>query len=407
MLNKFYNLFLLKIKVRSKKMKKRLLAIFTIVMLVLNCYAFVACSNENGDLKFALNEDQESYYVVGLENKSLNEIVIPATFKNKPVTGIRNNAFNDLSLNIQTITFEEGCNIQTIGDYAFSNCKLQSIVLPSSVTSIGSAFSYCVNLQTVTFEKGSKLQIIGDSAFSHCTALQSVTFPDDNDLQIIGENAFEGCDELDYKTEGGAKYLGSKNEPYFALIETENKEITSCTINDRTKIIAENAFYMCADLQSIEIPSSVTNIGSWAFYGCNQLPYKAEYGVKYLGNENNPYLALIEAENTNITSCTIHANTKVIAENAFDGCTNLQSIELPSSVSNIVMNAFKFAKNLQSVYYHGTRSDWNNIKIGNNNDPLNSATIYYYSASDPKTEQGYDPNEKYWYREGDEIKIWE
>ena len=87
-------------------------------------------------------------------------------------------------------------NITSIPRYAFyQNNVLQSITIPASVTSIGyDAFAFCSNLQTVTFAEGSQLQTIGDFAFDNCSALTSITIP--ASVISIGRYAFSGCSAL-------------------------------------------------------------------------------------------------------------------------------------------------------------------------------------------------------------------
>jgi len=40
-------------------------------------------------------------------------------------------------------------------------------------------------------------------------------------------------------------------------------------------------------------------------------------------------------------------------------------------------------ENLTHVFYDGNADDWSNIYIGDWNDPLDSATIFYFSANTP------------------------
>ncbi len=100
--------------------------------------------------------------------------------------------------------------------------------------------------------------------------------------------------------------------------------LTSVTIPDSVKLINGGAFYGCTSLTSITIPDSVTSIGEAAFRNCTSLQYNTYDNAKYLGNESNPYLALIDVKSSSITSCKIHEDTKLIAYRAFSGCSSLQ-----------------------------------------------------------------------------------
>ena len=113
--------------------------------------------------------------------------------------------------------------------------------------------------------------------------------------------------------------------------------------------IGSFAFYNRTNLTSITIPDSVTGIGDYAFEGCTNLQYNTFANVQYLGNAQNPYTVLVKANDTSITSCTIHADTKVICDSAFDGCTRLMSITIPDSVTSIGRDAFEGCTGLTSI----------------------------------------------------------
>ena len=59
---------------------------------------------------------------------------------------------------------------------------------------------------------------------------------------------------------------------------------------------------------------------------------------------------LVEARNTNITSCKIHNDCKIIGE-AFSNCSNLTSIEIPDKVLDITINSFYHCSSLQTVIF--------------------------------------------------------
>ena len=128
--------------------------------------------------------------------------------------------------------------------------------------------------------------------------------------------------------------------------------------------IGQYAFSGCNSLTSIVIPDSVTSIGSSAFSGCISLQYN-EYGnCYYLGNEVNPYLVLVKAKNTSITTATISKNTRVIMDEAFFECSSLRSIVIPDSVKCIGYRAFAWCSSLIIYCVAGNEPrgwdlDWN------------------------------------------------
>ncbi len=92
-----------------------------------------------------------------------------------------------------------------------------------------------------------------------------------------------------------------------------------------------------------------TNPGIGAFSGCDRLPKNKYDNAYYLGNANNPYLVLLEAQSQDITSCVINSNTKIVADDAFYKCSKLTSISIPNSVTSIGDSAFSNCYSLTSI----------------------------------------------------------
>lgn len=83
--------------------------------------------------------------------------------------------------------------VTNIGENAFYQCPLTSVVIPDSVTIIDEyAFYYCRSLTSITL--GNSVTSIGANAFRNCSSLTSITIP--NSVTIIGKNAFFGCHYL-------------------------------------------------------------------------------------------------------------------------------------------------------------------------------------------------------------------
>jgi hypothetical protein len=90
-----------------------------------------------------------------------------------------------------------------------------------------------------------------------------------------------------------------------------------------------------------------------------------------------------------LTSIILPNSVKKIGNYAFASCNKLQTLIIPASVQSIGDEAFLECSSLSEVYYCSNYDEWENISIGKYNDSLNSATIYYYSETEPTVEGNY------------------
>ena len=269
-------------------------------------------------------------------------------------------------------------SVTRIGSYAFWGCSgLTSVTIPNSVTSIGSlAFLGCSGLTSVTIPNS--VTSIGNQAFWNCSGLTSITIP--NSVTSIGSFAFSGCSGLTSITvaQGNTKYDSRDN--CNALIESASNTLivgcntsvipnsvtsigsmafrncsglTSITIPNSVTSIGSQAFDDCSGLTSVTIGNSVTSIGKYAFSGCSGLASitVAQGNTKYDSRDNCN--AIIEsASNTLIAGCktTIIPNgVTSIGSSAFYKCSGLTSVTIPNSVTSIGSEAFARCSGLTSI----------------------------------------------------------
>ena len=177
----------------------------------------------------------------------------------------------------------------SISPFLFSSCdKLEAIILPNSITSIGfGAFTHCTGLTSVAIPNS--VTSIDPRAFGNCTGLTSITIPD-------------GVTSIEWKTFGYCTRLTSVTIPNSVVAIGEYAFVrctglTNITIPNSVTSIWAGAFDHCIGLTSIIIPNSVTWIGSDAFYHCSGL-----------------------------TDVTIGNGITWIGESAFLGCSGLLEI---------------------------------------------------------------------------------
>ena len=198
-----------------------------------------------------------------------------------------------------------------------------------------------------------------------------------------------------------SEYQGKPVTNIYKEAFRDNDKITEVIFPETLLTIGDYAFYSCSNLTSVIISDSVTSIGSDAFKLCSKLKFNEYENCKYIGSATNPYFALIEGINSNLSSITIHNDAKIIADYAFSGYARLTSVVIGDSVISIGAYAFYDCSKLTKVYYKGNISDWSKISIRSFNYGLTNATRYYYSESQP-TESG-----NFWhYDENGNVVVW-
>ena len=117
--------------------------------------------------------------------------------------------------------------------------------------------------------------------------------------------------------------------------------LESVFVPDTVTYIGNNAFDGCAVLERIELSKNLLFVGELAFEGCDSLEFNEFDNALYIGSESNPYTVLIKATDTEIESCTVHDDTKIIYDYAFLECTEIDEIIIPDGLMSVGCYAFE------------------------------------------------------------------
>ena len=261
------------------------------------------------------------------EGWQISSIILPES-----VSGIGSYAFKDC-VKLTSISIPNAVNY--LNYYVFQGCShLETITIPETMTGFDSgAFSNCSSLTSIIIPES--VTSIGSSAFSGCSSLTSIVIPES--VTSIGSTAFSGCSSL-----------------------------TSIVIPESVTSIGNNTFSGCSSLTSIIIPESVTSIGSRAFFDCSSLitisiPQDVYRIENYTFSGCSSLTSIIIPESVtsigsrafygcgSLESVVLPQNIYRIEDYTFQGCSSLLSIDIPESVTSIGRNAFRDCSSLRSV----------------------------------------------------------
>ena len=129
-----------------------------------------------------------------------------------------------------------------------------------------------------------------------------------------------------------------------------NSGLASFTIPNGVTNIKLGAFYDCGNLQSLIIPPSVTTIGNTVFRSCGlQGDFTIPDSVTSLGNSVFFYCE-------DLTSVTIGSQVTYIGTSLFRNCVGLTSLAFPAGVTKIGNYAFRGCTSLATYDFRRASS---------------------------------------------------
>jgi len=222
---------------------------FTISKLLIAFLMMLCCGTAmatgyvyKGGFKYFVDTDKGEATFVDAnhkDNSKVNQKVIVAdnvtlNGVKYPVTSIGSNSFGKYVRRVEIPN-----SVTTLERNSFRESSIDSLVIPSSVISVGSgSFSNCKSLVHIVLSNN--ITEIPTGCFMWCNSLKKIIVP--GSVQRIDEQAFSNCTKL-----------------------------TDVSISEGVTYIGPCAFAFCEALKTISLPSTMASLGSEVFDRCYQL----------------------------------------------------------------------------------------------------------------------------------------
>lgn len=315
-------------------------------------------------LNYELINEGAAYSVVGRNDNSYVNVVIPSEYRGKPVTTIGKNAFQtsnlvsvDIPSSVTTIlscAFHQSRSLKrvnlsegllSIGMYAFDSCdKLSTLIIPSSVTTInnyGVDGHFVICLPIATSKPASWATDWNEGRPVYWGYKETIT-EGDYTYALCEVGSSKNAIVLDFNEELTSFAPPSmvngyrvKNIAQKMFSEEKHQNVINVTYPNGVTQVDSSAFKQHPTIETVLLPDSVTKICILAFSTCQKL-----------------------------TSINIPEGVYQICGSAFYYCSSLTSIFIPINVVTVDSNAFGLCNKLTikceaSEQPEGWDANWN------------------------------------------------
>ncbi|MCI7422628.1 MAG: leucine-rich repeat domain-containing protein [Ruminococcus sp.] len=338
------------------------IVIFSIPMIHSQAAQEMWLDGEENGFKYSINLNYGYAVITGYTEITGYDIdkgvvEIPSEILGNPVTTIGLRAFCGCG---HTDEYYHANNIPSEETHGCSGCGIKEIIIPDSVTTIeAEAFYDCESLTKIHFPSGLKDFYGTGEGFSGdaigyaswimgCDSLRELTISEDNPY-------YQSIDGIIYSKDG--KAIG----PVPPAIPFDSVDFDGITA------IGDFAFCCRESEKEFVIPKQITSIGDFAFYGCCEEDYWANFdeetsvnvqlneGLTSIGDyafSNIGYLREMELpdslltlgkaafSSTSLESITIPSKITAIPDLLFKDCIRLNAVTLPEGITEIGEWAF-------------------------------------------------------------------
>ena len=252
--------------------------------------------------------------------------------------------------------------LKTISAECFSRCsELIFIELPDSLTSIGNkAFSGCTAIKELyipasVVSVGSQILYNCENTIIKCAATEKPSDWSDsfNEYSYKDLKVYWNSGRLSGETNGFAWRTSADGELIIDSYDGNATTVTFPVVEGYTLLkIPSQLFYNHSEIKYLTIPSSVTEIGYAALYGCNgliNLTLPSVCSVVELFNTSSSYWNRVSTPES-LNTITFNGGEKIFSSSLYN-CTHIQSVTIPATIKTIGTNAFSGCTSLTYVKF--------------------------------------------------------
>ena len=215
---------------------------------------------------FVYENTDGGVFITGINDRTITKLEIPEMINGMPVIGIADGAFADCN-NIQNIVVDENiktftsrltdgteCNaIIDINDNKLV-CGCANTIIPNTIKIIGSSAFKGSSLAKIVIP--ATVETVGEYAFADCTLLSEVVIEGATE---VSELAFQGSNAITKVT------LSKEMVDYGWKNVFAEENITGVTLLEGITVLAEDLFLGCNNLNEVYIPASIMQIDEKTF----------------------------------------------------------------------------------------------------------------------------------------------
>lgn len=260
-------------------------------------------------------------------------------------------------------------DLVSIGEFAFGECSsLGEIKIPDDVTYIGEGVFYnCISLSLIELENNLKYSICDHALCAVDSQSRNTTliaFPaactDSKGAYVTDYTIPATIDDVREYAFSGSHIKNLTISPGMTAISmlafAEMKYLENVDIPKTISKIDYGAFMDCTSLKSVDVGVNTYLIGSMAFSGCTSL-------TKVVLHENLNTIGTLTFSNTSIESIVIPSSVTELGPYVFNYCSKLTYVQIDSK-NVYAYNAFDMNSVSQEITvkcYSGALKDLNTV----------------------------------------------